>query len=63
MFRLCTHPTRFGFAVGLMLIALWAFLWLVFFAQVLRAPEKTARQAGQVPELARSQSGMSARPT
>ena len=34
MFRLRLHPTRSGFAIGIAVIALWALLWLWFFAQL-----------------------------
>jgi hypothetical protein len=34
MFRLRLHPTTSGFAVGIAVIALWALLWLWFFAQL-----------------------------
>ena len=50
MFRLRLHPTPFGTALGVLVVALWAMLWLVFFVEVSRI---AARQPGEVPELAR----------
>ena len=54
LFRLTLRPSPLGFAVGLLVIAFWALLWIAFFAQVLEAPENASRQPGAVPELARA---------
>lgn len=59
MFRLSLRPSPLGLLLGLVVVAFWALLWIVFLAQVLEAPEKTARQPGRVPELARLESGRS----
>jgi hypothetical protein len=56
MFRLALRPSPLGFVLGLALIALWALICAVSLAQLLAAPEKAARQARQVPGLARIES-------
>ncbi len=62
MFSLRLHPTRLGLAAGLVVVALWALLWAWFLLGVARgAPEKQARRAGEVPELASSIAAASGR--
>ncbi|MGZ6143689.1 MAG: hypothetical protein ACXWLM_10130 [Myxococcales bacterium] len=54
LFRLRLHPTPLGLAAGFVVIALWALLWAWFLIGLVRgAPEKQARQPGELPELAR----------
>jgi hypothetical protein len=53
MFRLALHPTRLDLAFGLMVIALWALLWIWFLAG-LEGPRSDTRQPGEIPELARA---------
>lgn len=63
LFRLALRPSPLGFAAGLAVVALWALLWIVFLAQLLAAPERTARQPGPVPELARAKGALQRRAT
>jgi len=52
MFRMRLHPTSSGFAVGIGVIAIWALLWLWFFAQLANGPRASAPWAGTMrPEL------------
>ena len=59
MFRFPLRPSPLGFALGLVVIIFWALLWVAVLAVTLPRPQKTARQAGPVPELARVNGGMS----
>ena len=42
MFRLRLHPTPTGFVTGIVVIALWALLWVWFIAQLVQAPHTAA---------------------
>lgn len=53
MFRLALRPSPLAFALGLVLVALWALLWMAALAQVLDPPQTAARQPGTLPELTR----------
>ena len=57
MFRLSLRPSPLGFVLGLAVIAFWALLWMAFFFQLIGSHEATARQPGEVPELARVEPG------
>jgi hypothetical protein len=50
MFRLRLHPTPSGFVTGIVVIALWALLWLWFIAQLVQDP-RTAASRTLVPRL------------
>jgi hypothetical protein len=63
MFRSILRPSPLGLFLGVLVIAFWALLWLAFFAQILDTPQKSARQAGPVPELARVEIRAAARAT
>ena len=52
MFQLI-RPSPFGLVLRVVVVALWAILWIVALAQLLRGPETIARQPGATPELAR----------
>jgi hypothetical protein len=52
MFRSRLHPTPTGLALGLLVIALWAVMWIWFLAQVAVGPQNALRQQGPRPELA-----------
>ena len=56
MFHLCPRPTRFGLALGLAVIALWAAAWILVLAELSSSGRSAARQPGEVPELARVES-------
>jgi len=62
MFRLCLHPTRLGFAAGLVVIALWAALWIWFLA-ALAGPRSDTRPPGEIPGQARVHAGRGSRTT
>jgi hypothetical protein len=50
MFRHSLHPTRFGFALGLAVIALWAVLWIWVVGQLAGAlqPERRLPPAARL---------------
>jgi hypothetical protein len=52
MFRHSLHPTPFGFALGLAVIALWALLWIWVVGQLAGAPRQPERR---LPPMARFQ--------
>jgi hypothetical protein len=52
MFRSHLHPSPFGFALGLVLVALWAGVWITLLASY--APQTQTRRLGQLPEAARA---------
>jgi len=54
MFSRRLHPTSSAFAVGLAVIALWALMWIWFFAQVSRP--RPAAAPGGVAEASEAQS-------
>lgn len=53
MFRFPLRPSPLGFALGLVVVVFWALLWAAVLAVTLPRPQTTARQAGQLPALAR----------
>ena len=52
MLRFRMHPTPAGLFLGLAVIALWAALWIWFFAQIARDVRSAQRQPRVSPELA-----------
>ncbi len=53
MFRFPLRPSPFGLALGVLVVAFWALLWMAVLAVTLPRPQTTARQAGHMPALAR----------
>ena len=54
MFRHSLHPTRFGFTLGLAVIALWALLWIWVVGQLAGVPRQPERRLPPVAEPAPS---------
>jgi hypothetical protein len=48
-FRQCLHPTPFGFALGILVMAFSIAIWAWFFAQVGGAPETSRREPRSPP--------------
>ena len=48
-FRQCLHPTPFGLALGILVMAFSIALWAWFFAQVGGAPETSSRELRSPP--------------
>lgn len=57
MLRNCLRPSRFGFLLGIAVIALWALVWFWFLSALLRGPQPNARGPGAAPELAAAACG------
>jgi hypothetical protein len=51
MFRRHLHPSPFDFALGLVLVALWAGVWITLLSAYV--PQTQTRRLGQQPEAAR----------
>jgi len=55
MFRLRLHPTPSGLVLGFAVIALWALLWVWFFAQLAQSERvSTALSVSDLPEITES---------